>query len=156
MPLGLLLATACGARSDAGAVCTGIGVPVGIGVDVALPDVVAAEIEVCWDGACVRPPLELFPSSRVAGTTCAGTAPDDVCAARSEPSGGKHGFASVPELPAEPVVVTLRLSDQSGTRVLDERISLTPAMVLPNGPDCPSGGPQAGVSITSDGVTVAR
>lgn len=158
MPLGvLLLTTACGAaRPGAGGECTAIGVPVGIAVDVTRPDVVAAEIEVCWDGSCATPALELFPSSRAGGTTCTGTGPDDVCGARVEEAGGKHGFANVPGLPTEPVTVTLRLSDQSGTRVLDGKIALTPGMAQPNGPDCPSGGPQAGVSVTADGVIVAR
>jgi hypothetical protein len=125
-------------------------------VEVARPDVVSAEIEVCWDGSCATPSLELHPSSRVAGTTCTGTSPDDSCSARSEPTGGKHGFAALPEMPARPISVTLKLLDQSGSSLVDRNIVLTPEMVHANGPDCPAGGPQAGISVGADGAITER
>ena len=157
-PLGvLLLATACGAGNAGGGVpCTAIGTAVGVAVDVELPDVVSATIEVCWDGSCATPALELYPSSRVAETTCTGTSPDDSCSARSEPTGGKHGFANLPQLPAKPVTATLRLLDQSGSFLVERHIALTPEMAYPNGPDCPAGGPQAGISVGADGSVTER
>ncbi|MEV8440218.1 hypothetical protein AB0425_22800 [Actinosynnema sp. NPDC051121] len=157
-PLGvLLLATACGVVDAGGGVqCTAIGARVGVAVDVAHPDVVSGTIEVCWDGSCATPALELYPSSRVAGTTCTGTSPDDSCSARSEPTGGRNGFADLPQLPAKPVTATLRLLDQSGSSLVERHITLTPEMVYPNGPDCPAGGPQAGISVGADGSVTER
>ncbi|MEU4743978.1 hypothetical protein AB0G02_26415 [Actinosynnema sp. NPDC023658] len=153
----LLLATGCGVFGAGGDVaCTAIGTPVGVGVDIAHPGVVSGSIEVCWDGSCATPSLALNPSSRIAGTTCTGTGPDDSCGASSEPTTGKHGFADVPELPARPVTVTLRLLDRSGSAVVDSRVVVTPAMAHPNGPDCPAGGPQAGISVGADGSVTAR
>ncbi|PSL52367.1 hypothetical protein B0I31_11339 [Saccharothrix carnea] len=157
-PLGvLLLATACGTvNAGNGVECTAIGTRVGVSVDVEHPEVVSGTIEVCWDGSCATPALELYPSSRVAETTCTGTSPDDSCSARSEPTEGKHGFADLPGLPAKPVDVTLRLLDQSGSSLVDRNIALTPEMVYPNGPDCPAGGPQAGISVGADGSITER
>jgi hypothetical protein len=158
LPLGvLLLATACGAGDVGdGVACTLMGALVGVTVNVEHPDVVSATIEVCWDGSCATPALELHPSSRVAETTCTGTSPDDSCSARSEPTGGKHGFANLPQLPAKPVAVTLRLLDQSGSSVVDRNITLTPEMVYPNGPHCPAEGPQVGISVGADGSITER
>jgi hypothetical protein len=151
----LLLATACGGI-DGGGPCTAIGTLTGVTVDVAHPDVVSGTIEVCWDDSCATPSLELYPSSRVAETTCTGTSPDDSCSARSEPTGGKHGFADLPELPAKPVTATLKLLDQSGSSLVDRKIVLTPEMAYPNGPDCPAGGPQAGIAVAADGSITER
>ncbi|WP_233825059.1 hypothetical protein [Saccharothrix sp. S26] len=157
-PLGvLLLATACGVV-DAGddMACTAIGTPVGVSVDVEHPDAVAATIEVCWDGSCATPALELHPSSRAVETTCTGTSPDDSCSARSEPTGGKHGFASLPRLPAKPVTATLRVLDQAGSPLVDRDLALNPEPAHPNGPNCPAGGPQARISVGADGSVSAR
>lgn len=152
-PLGvLLLATACGVvDAGEGLTCTAIGTRTGVSVEVDHFDVVSGAIEVCWDGSCATPSLELYPSSRVAETTCTGTSPDDSCSALSEPTGGTHGFADLPGLPAKPVAVSLRLLDQSGSSIVDRNIVLTPEMVHPNGPDCPAGGPQARISVGADG-----
>ncbi|MFE9748480.1 hypothetical protein ACFYOT_26535 [Saccharothrix saharensis] len=156
-PLGVLvLATGCGLVEAGSAGCTLIGTPVGVSVDVEHPDAVSATIEVCWDGSCATPSLELYPSSRAVETTCTGTSPDDSCSARSEPTGGRHGFATLPELPAKPVTATLRLLDQSGSSLVDRNITLTPEMVYPNGPDCPAAGPQARISVGADGSVTER
>lgn len=157
-PLGvLLLATACGAiDAGGGTACTLIGAAVGVNVDVEHPDAVSATIEVCWDDSCATPALELYPSSRAVETTCTGTSPDDSCSARSEPTGGRHGFAALPELPAKPVTATLRVLDQFGSSLVDRQIGLNPGMVHPNGPDCPAGGPQAAISVGADGSVTER
>ncbi|MGW4113144.1 hypothetical protein ACWEFJ_19925 [Actinosynnema sp. NPDC004786] len=157
-PMGvLLLVAACGAAVDgAGVACTEIGTRVGVGVEVEHPDVVSGTIEVCWDGSCATPSLELYPSTRAGDTTCTGTGPDDSCGARVEPTGGKHGFADLPRMPARPVSVTLRLVDQSGSAVVDRELTVHPEMAYPNGPDCPAGGPQAGISVAADGSVTER
>lgn len=153
----LLLLTACGATNAAdGRTCTAIGTLVGLSVDVKHPDVASGTIEVCWDSSCATPPLELQPSTKVAETTCTGTAPDDTCGARMEPTEGMNGFASLPELPTRSVTATLRLLDQSGSLLVDRQIVVTPEMVYPNGPDCPAGGPQAGISVAADGSLTER
>ncbi|MEU4445825.1 hypothetical protein AB0K14_31175 [Actinosynnema sp. NPDC050801] len=157
-PLGaLFLAASCGVV-DTGAetACTLMGTLVGITVNVEHPDVVSGTIEVCWDGSCATPSLELHPSTRGVETTCTGTSPDDSCSARSEPTGGKYGFADLPLLPPRPVTANLRLLDQSGSPVVDREITLTPEMAYPNGPHCPAGGPQAGIVVSSDGSVTER
>ncbi|MFI9011821.1 hypothetical protein ACIGNX_31745 [Actinosynnema sp. NPDC053489] len=157
-PLGVLVLTAaCGAvGSGEGAGCTLIGTQVGVGVEVAHPDVVSGTVEVCWDGSCATPALELRPSSRVVATTCTGAGPDDSCSARTEPTDARTGFAVVPDLPARPVSVTLRLLDRSGHTLVDREVELTPGMSFPNGPHCPAGGPQAGISVAADGSVTTR
>jgi hypothetical protein len=158
-PLGvLLLATACGTANVGGGTtpCTEIGTPLGVNVDVEHPGVVSGTIEVCWDGRCVAPVLELHPSTSTVETTCTGTAPDDSCGARMEPTGGVQGFAPVQDLPAREVTATLRLLDQSGSLLVDRHIPLHPEMVYPNGPDCPAGGPQAGISVDPHGAVSER
>lgn len=152
----LLLATACGTEAGDGIACTMIGTPVGVSIDVEHPDVVSGTIEVCHDGSCATPALELHPSREVVETTCTGTSPDDSCGARSEPTGGRHGFVTVPDLPARPVTMTVRLVDQSGSVVVDRRMVVTPEMAYPNGPDCPAGGPQARISVGADGAVTER
>lgn len=153
----LLSTAACGATNAGnGVACTAIGSLVGVGVDVAHPDVASGTLEVCWDGTCATPALELHPSSRVAETTCTGTAPQDSCGARMEPTAGKNGFATIPELPARSVTATLRLLDGSGSVLVDRQLPLTPEVAYPNGRDCPPGGPQAGISVGVDGAVTER
>ncbi|GAB3505803.1 hypothetical protein [Amycolatopsis cihanbeyliensis] len=143
----------CGADSGAGGghACTEIGTPVGIGVDVREPPastVDSASIEVCWQDSCRAPELTLRPSHGVASTTCTGSG----CGAQAAPTGELHGFVTVPDLPASPVRVTLRLADQGGATVRTESVEVEPAMQYPNGPDCPGGGPQAGVVVDEGGM----
>ncbi|WP_433270459.1 hypothetical protein ACQPZF_09835 [Actinosynnema sp. CS-041913] len=157
MALGVLfLVTACGADAGQGRSCTAIGTLVGVSLDVGLTTAETGTIEVCWDGRCTTPALDLFPSSRAAGGTCAGTAPTDVCGASAVPTGGKHAYVAIPDLPDRPVTVRLRLADRAGTAVVDHELSATPAMSYPNGPDCGGGGPQLVVSVGADGSVAAK
>ncbi|MBW4717482.1 hypothetical protein [Saccharothrix obliqua] len=149
----LLLVTACGSTPEQ--VCTAIGVPVGVGVDVRSAGVATGALEVCWDGRCTTRPLALWPSSRVVGGTCAGTAPEDVCSASAEPDGGLHGYADVPDLPVRPVVVKLRLADGTGATVLDRQVEATPKLVRPGGPECGGGGAQLNLAVAADGSVTA-
>lgn len=149
--LGALLLTAACGDVGAGRPCTAIGALVGLGVDVKLTTVETGAIEVCWDGKCVTPELHLSPSSKTVGETCTGDSPDSVCGASAVPTGGKHAYVPVPDLPAKPVTVTLKLADKAGKTVVDQQITVTPKMVEPNGPGCGTGGPQAGVVVAPDG-----
>ncbi|WP_380642702.1 hypothetical protein [Saccharothrix lopnurensis] len=152
--LALALASGCG--GEAAHDCTLIGTAVGIAIDVRHPGVGDVAIEVCRDGSCATPVVVLHPSDRVGETTCSGTAPDDTCGARSEPTGERSGFAQVPDLPAEPVRVRLSLTDRSGSPLPAREIVVTPEMAYPNGPNCPAGGPQARISLGPDGSVTER
>ncbi|MFD7655651.1 hypothetical protein ACFV4N_16895 [Actinosynnema sp. NPDC059797] len=152
--LALLLTSGCGVDAVQG--CTLMGTPVGIAIDVRHPDVANVAIEVCWAGSCVTPVVALHPSSRVGGTTCTGTGPDDTCGAWSEPTGELSGFAEVEGLPAEPVNARLTLSDQSGSALVEREIAVTPEMAYTNGPNCPAGGPQARIAVEPDGSVTER
>lgn len=154
----LLVLGACGSNSGAGIgqACTAIGVRVGVALDVKTPNVAKASLRVCWDDRCATPDATLYPSSHVVATTCTGTRPDDSCGAQSEPNGEQNAFGDIPDLPTKLVTVTVRLTDTTGAVVVDQELSLTPKTVFPNGPDCPSGGPQAGVVVDANGSVQER
>ncbi|WP_157245835.1 hypothetical protein [Nonomuraea typhae] len=114
-------------------ICTAIGTPVGIQVDVAPPlagRVAAAEMEVCQAGACRPARLELF----VAG------------------GGGSNGFGDVRGLSKEPARVALKLTSPGGDTLVDRRVEVVPRGRYPNGPDCGEGGPNARVVVDGDGT----
>ncbi|WP_370946179.1 hypothetical protein AB5J62_00870 [Amycolatopsis sp. cg5] len=143
----LVTVTACGAvGSGGGPECTAIGASTGIGVDLA-PEVAAAitggQMEVCWNGDCHTKELTLSPSTKAGPTTCTNA---DVCSAQAVPTGGKHGFADLPGLPAAEVKVTVGF-DGGPTRT----VHLIPKMLFPNGPDCGGQGPQGQLELVADG-----
>jgi len=159
--LALALATVTGCGSPAGAagspgvVCTEIGARVGIGVDVAAPlggRAGQATLVVCWNGTCRTRTVQLMPSTVAGDTTCAGERPEDVCSAPAHATGGRNGFADLPDLPALPVSVAFTLTGSDGVALAEQTLDVTPAPVSPNGPDCPSGGPQANLVVDSRGV----
>ncbi|CCH29187.1 hypothetical protein ABZ816_38560 [Actinosynnema sp. NPDC047251] len=150
----LLLVPACGA--DVGRACTMIGAPTGVNVEVALATAETGTIEVCWDGRCVQPRLDLLPASRAGDTTCTGTAPEDTCGASAVPTGGKTGFAAIEDLPAKQVTVRLRLADAAGAPVVDRELTPTARTVYPNGPDCGGAGPQLSLAVGADGSVAQR
>ncbi|MFI6595510.1 hypothetical protein ACIBHX_04630 [Nonomuraea sp. NPDC050536] len=130
-------------------ICTAMGAVTGIVVTLQPPlaaSVSRAELEVCWDGRCQRPKLELFPAQAAAQQTCAGSA----CSAKSTPTGGKQGISEVPGLPKRPVQVTLALYDEASTKLLDVTVKVTPKGVYPNGPECGELGPQGKLMV--DGI----
>jgi hypothetical protein len=115
------------------------------------PDVADATLEACWAGECQTHPVGLFPSTTAVEETCSGDRPEDVCSARSRETGGKHGFVELPDLPAEPVRLTLTATDATGARLAGRTLDVTPKMVYPNGPECDAGGPQARLTVDSTG-----
>lgn len=130
--------------------CTDIGAATGIGVTLQPPlagSVRRAELEVCWDGRCQRPALELFPAQAAGQQTCTGSE----CSVKSTPTGGKHGMADIPGLPKRPVRVTLALYDEASTKLLDRTVEVTPKGVFPNGPQCGELGPQGGLVVDGAG-----
>ncbi|HEY1915041.1 MAG TPA: hypothetical protein VGH27_05625, partial [Streptosporangiaceae bacterium] len=94
-------------------VCTDIGTPTGIGIEVAgevakfVGD--TAQLTACWDGACHQGSLvggTLQPASRSVDQGCAA---NGTCSATAVPTGGKTGFFEIPGLPAQPVQVRLTI-----------------------------------------------
>lgn len=155
----LLLVAGCGASAGSGGeqACTAIGTRVGIGVDIAAgPPAEAATLEACWGGSCRTYPVELFASTVATDTTCTGDGPDDVCSAEVKPTGGKHGFADIPDLPEQPVEVTLTVTGEGGERLAHRTLDVTPSPQYPNGPDCPPGGPQANLVVDARGGITER
>jgi hypothetical protein len=148
--IGCLLALcACSAEPKA---CTLIGASAGIGVDVDLPAVAAATLEVCWDGTCAKPAVSLYPATTNGPQTCTGTGPNDTCGVSAVPTGGQHGFADIPTLPKKTVTATLVLTDAAGAVLLDKTLTVTPKATYPNGEGCGEGGAQAGIEVSPAGV----
>src|SRR5699024_430620 len=141
----------CGAGpGGAGGACTQIGAPAGISVDVEAAqagDTTGGDLRVCWDGSCVTRELDLDRSTASTNETCE----SGMCSAESTRTGEKNGFVTVSELPTEQVEVTLTLVDDDGDRVVHETLPVTAEETHPNGPDCPAGGAQAGLVVTSTG-----
>ncbi|MEU0571741.1 hypothetical protein ABZ297_40970 [Nonomuraea sp. NPDC005983] len=130
--------------------CTLVGTPVGVGLSVAAPlaaKVRSATVEVCWDGSCRRPRLELYQGSRAGEQTCSGEA----CSAVAVPTAEKHGFADVAGLPKRPVEVRLTLRGARGASLLDTTVRVTPKGRFPNGPECGEGGPNAMLTVDAGG-----
>lgn len=138
--------TSCGTVGPEGA-CTEIGARVGVGLSIEAPDadrVSKATMKVCWNGACERHDLELYPSTSAAPATCSGTDPDHACGASAVQTGGKHAFADISDLPHKPVRVAVALYSESGKRLLRDQITVTPKLTYPNGKQCDrTGAPQA-------------
>jgi hypothetical protein len=155
----MLAACGNGSQSGIGRACTSIGVRVGIGLDVKAPfaaKVGKVKLSACWAESCTTPVVELYQSSRSAGTTCTGTGPDAVCGTSAVPTEDKNGFADLPQLPAGPVTVTLTMLDTTGGTLSEQNLVITPKTVFPNGPECGGGMPQAGLIVSSDGTVSER
>lgn len=132
--------------------CTLELMPQGIRVEVRPPDaarVGSASLQVCWDGVCREPRIDLGPSATSVPQGCDGDGPDAVCSASASPDGGKTGFAEVEGLPREPVEVRIVLRDGGGAAVLEKRLRVTPEG---GDADCPQG-PQARLVVAGGDVT---
>jgi hypothetical protein len=152
--LAVLLAatTACGSQAGPGGgrICTAIGTPVGVGIDLqpaAAAKVSDATVVACWPGACVTRVVGLRPSTAAGSETCTG----GNCSMRAVPTGGKQGFADLPGLPSAPVQFTVKLAGFA-----DQTLDVTPKLSYPNGPDCGAGGPQAQVFVDDTGRATER
>ena len=145
----------CGCSPEPKA-CTLIGTRVGIGLDVDLPGVKSAAMEVCWGGTCTKPAVTLTRATTNGPETCTGTGPADSCGVSVVPTGGMTGFAEIMNLPAEPVTVTLTLADATGAVLLDEDLTVTQKMSYPNGEECGGGGAQAGLEVSAAGIVTER
>jgi hypothetical protein len=149
----LSVLAACGSPARSGAQCSLVGGRTGVRLEIRPPlaaEVGRATMKVCHDGACRTSAVPLDPST----TTRPGGCADGVCSGEAVRTGGRQGFAEVPGLPKKPVTVTVVLRDDSGDRVLDRTLTVTPKGVFPNGPRCGEAGRQAGV-VAADGRLTA-
>lgn len=153
----LAAVTACGSQIGTGErPCTAIGARQGVGLRIEPPyarRVAGAEMKVCWNGRCRTVETRLEPATAALPGKCPDGGPDTACGATMSPTGGKTGFADVPDLPKAPVQVTLVLRDGTGKPILDERLDVTPRGTFPNGPHCGEGAPQANLTVTDGRVT---
>lgn len=124
-------------------VCTMIGTPKGISVDV--DPLVAAQVTdatmiTCWDGVCRPHRMELREWEGVRHVRPPTSGPSPM-----------PGFVTIDDLPTKPVVVNLVFKDWQGDTLFNEQITITPELSYPNGPHCGAGGPQAHVIVHADG-----
>ncbi|MEU3272590.1 hypothetical protein ABZ639_17250 [Saccharomonospora sp. NPDC006951] len=153
----VLLVAGCGGAGQAGTgkECAPIGTLVGFTVDVD-PGFFAegqgpAELTACWGGSCRDFDVSLNEATRSVDEGCTGDQPDDACSARSEPTGGYAAFVPVPELPEQPVEVTLRFWDGQRERTLPS-ITVTPEVPQLSGTYCGASGPQASLVVDARGA----
>ncbi|EHK89252.1 hypothetical protein SZMC14600_01086 [Saccharomonospora azurea SZMC 14600] len=152
-----LLLTGCAAMPGGTTECTMIGMPSGIGVDVARGVAAhAAEVEVCRDGRCETFRVDLRPATEAVDEGCDDTGPDGVCSAGVRETGETTGFAPVPDLPDRPLEVTLTVSDRAGESLATGTVRATPQWGPPNGPGCGAGGPQLQLRVSGDGTVSVR
>jgi hypothetical protein len=147
------LSVACSATGSPARACTEIGSPAGLTVTVQRDAVVEAmrlTLRVC-QADCVERRVDLQPGSVTVGETCTSDVPDGSCSASASPDGTMVGFVDLPTLTAGLVRVSGELRTASGATQLDE-VTVTAAATYPNGRDCPAGGPQAALRVTSDGL----
>lgn len=132
-----------------------IGTRIGVGVEIAAPyaeRTTTAHMRACAGDVCRESEVRLSPSTVSVPGPCTG----EVCMAQATPTGAKNGFLDMPGLTGAPLRVSLTLSDAAGAEVLVREADVTPAESYPNGPDCGSGGFQAGVAVAADGSFAAR
>ncbi|RSM77005.1 hypothetical protein DMH04_35770 [Kibdelosporangium aridum] len=160
LALACTVLTGCGSTLEgAGGACSGAAIRKGISLDIDpayAPKVGSARLTACWNGSCQDKDLELYPSTAASALPCTPTGPDTACGARMAPTGGKNSFADLPELSAGPVEVTLRLIDPAGAEIGAPRLTITPKVSYPSGPDCGGGTPQGGVLVSPDGTVGER
>lgn len=100
---------------------------------------------------CVAQPVDLYPGSVTVGQTCTSDDPDGSCSASASPDGTMAGFVEVTTLTPGAVGVGGELRTGASTTEFDE-VTLTAESTYPNGRDCPPGGPQAALRVTTTGL----
>jgi hypothetical protein len=146
-----LLLTSCSPTEVA---CTEIGAPPGVGLTVAKTIAAAVDdvrLTVCWDGECDDHEVQLTPGSDTVDQGCNETDPDSACSATAVPNGTKVGFADVPGLPTGTVTISAAVR-RAGRQIALPKIDVQSEPTYPNGPQCPSQGPQAHVVVGASGL----
>lgn len=154
--LGVLSLVGCASHESTN--CTEIGAPAGIGIEIdasiAQEITDEASLLVSWESTNIDAIAPLYPSTEAVDEGCSGDGQEDSCSATMVPTGGKSGFADIPDLPERSVDVTITLTGLDGELYLSGEIQLTPEPTYPNGPDCPAGGNQAQLFVDAAGNVV--
>jgi hypothetical protein len=108
-------------------------------------------LTVCWDGECDDHEVQLTPGSDTVDQGCNETDPDSACSATAVPNGTKVGFADVPGLPTGTVTISAAVR-RAGRQIALPKIDVQSEPTYPNGPQCPSQGPQAHVVVGASGL----
>ena len=148
-----VLAVGCTATGVSPHACTEIGSPAGVSVTVERDAVVPGlelTLRICQD-ACVERRVDLVPGSITVGETCSPDDPDGSCSASSSPDGTMVGFVDLATLTAGDGTDPRRAAGGRDRTQLAE-VTATAEATYPNGRDCPAGGPQAAVRVTSSGL----
>lgn len=127
-------------------VCTLAAASEGVSVRVdatLVTQVTDATMIACWDGTCRPYPLELRGMREWVDSV---DGPLD-----TRPVSPRPNFVEIRDLPTTPVVVNLVFRDRQGNTLFNERTTVTPELMYPNGPRCGGGGPQAQVVVHADG-----
>jgi hypothetical protein len=153
--------TACGSGigPGAGRDCSGAALRKGISLDIDpayAPKIGDATLTSCWGGVCKDTPMHLVPSSTSSALPCPTTGPDTACGAAAVRTGGKHGFADLPDMAATSSEITLKLLDPSGAELRTQSLTVTPKVSYPGGPECGGATPQGGLLISPDGTLSVR
>lgn len=145
-----------GGQSDGSAVLRGFG----IAVDEAVSARIAAvHLKVCGPWGCAEQDVPLSISGPTSSAPCP-TAPRGADSVACGPvhltgPGPGYGYAPVPQLTADPVVVTVTTPPGAALPIRAE-VRIQPKLVCPEaGADpasCPGGVPQARISIAADGT----
>lgn len=152
-----LVLSACSADGpvDGPKQCTEVGAPSGIGIEVDAPlsNKVSddAILVVAWGDSAIEAEVELVRSTEPVAEDCSDGDEDADCAASMEPTPWKSGFADIPDLPGEPVEVTITIPGIGDEPDIEGQLEVTPEETFPNGHDCPAGGFQAQLIVDDDG-----
>ena len=151
--VGAVLAVGCTATGAAPQACTEIGSPAGVSVMVVRDAVLPAmtlTLRICQT-ECVEQQVELLPGSTTVGETCDSDDRDASCSAASSSDGTMVGFVDVSGLTTGDVRVRGERGVGSSSTELAE-VTVAAKATYPNGRNCPAGGPQAAIQVTSSGL----
>ncbi len=114
-------------------------------------DLTTLRLTVCSQRRCVTRPVELQPGTDTVDQGCTGPDPDDTCSATATPNGTRVGFVEIDGLVEGPVLVS-GTAQVSGRTQRYAEVTVTAALVFPNGRDCGGGAAQAQVTVSRDGL----
>ncbi|MDN5771644.1 MAG: hypothetical protein L0H24_12210 [Microlunatus sp.] len=146
--------TGCSGVGPPNAGCTEIGAVPGVAVlvkrDVSGTDDPALDLTICQTG-CGTYRVSLRPGATTVAEPCDSADSDGTCSGSTSPDGTYVGFVGVADLGAGDVRISGRFGDREHTRQLAE-VTVRAEVTHPNGPQCPPGGVQAQVRLTTAGL----
>ena len=134
--------------------CTEIGAVSGVSIFVdrsIAPELSTIRLKVCWADRCQTRDVTLQVNTEpTEASPCPSHDPDGSCSASTEPTPDKIGFADVADLPAGAIKISTTIP-RAGRKALRTSIDVEATTTYPNGPQCPSQGNQADVTLYADG-----